>query len=612
MSERKSFKDGVQFAFDATSLELASTCHRKYYYSMIANIEPKKKSVHLIFGGIYAKALEHFYLYQAEGHDSTSALRAVVREAMIASWNHDLTPEGERIPGGEPISFDDAKKTRYNLIRSIVWYVLQFSDETEDGIRTHYLADGKPAVELSFTLEMSNDILYCGHLDRVVEYGGGTYWMDQKAQPLTSTVLTPTGFLPIGTLEVGQSIMGTDGSFHTVKGLHPKGITSCYRITTNDGAVTYAAGDHLWRVRRPQTKWRTITTPELVGKKWELPLLMPMQFPEADLPLDPYALGLLLGDGYLAGQSIQFSDKDGKEAAILATLIGGDKIKPASIHNNSWTISGGRTLRAIKALGLRGKLSAAKFIPECYLYSSIEHRTALLRGLIDTDGCRNGVSQLYDTTSEQLAKDICNLARSLGNTARYRGRSGNAFRCTFYGPSFGQQQRNPRIVLVEEVEPVETMCIEVSARNHLYITDDYIPTHNTTGAGLGPYYFDQFKPNNQFLGYTWAGKTVLNSPVRGGIIDAAQIAVGFTRFERSPITFTRAQIEEWHENSLWQIASVRAATMVNKFSMNLSACGNYGGCPFRKLCSQDPAVRENYILSDFVHRETPWDPIVPR
>lgn len=302
---RGSFNEQGQFIFDATSIEMAQTCLRKYYYSMIKNLEPKHKSVHLIFGGIYAASLERFYLHRAEGLSIDEALRKVVRYAMVESWDAETQT---------PVHFDSAVKTRANLIRTIVWYVEEFGEESTSGIQTFHLSNGKPAVELSFVLEMDDSFMYAGHLDRVVEYGDGLYWMDQK----------------------------------------------------------------------------------------------------------------------------------------------------------------------------------------------------------------------------------------------------------------------------------------------------------TTGTTISTYYFDQFKPSNQFYGYTWAGQTILNSPVRGGIIDAAQIAQGFSRFGRQPITVSKDTLDEWVDNARHTMYTVRSSFMLNKWPMNLTACGNYGGCPFRELCTRPPSVREKFETGNFQIRKQPWDPATPR
>ena len=171
LAQKKSFRHGVQFAWDSTSIESAQTCLRKYYYSMLRCITPKNTSVHLIFGGIYASALENFYKYRAQGQSFDDAQAAVVHEALIASWDKETNL---------PMTFDHPAKTRNNLIRTIVWYLEQFGEESEHGVKTYHLHDGTPAVELSFTLDVAEDVIFRGHLDRVVDFGSRRYVMDQK------------------------------------------------------------------------------------------------------------------------------------------------------------------------------------------------------------------------------------------------------------------------------------------------------------------------------------------------------------------------------------------------------------------------------------------------
>jgi len=202
MNEKASFRDGVQYAWDGTSLDLAQTCARKYYYSMIRGIRPKEKSIHLIFGGFYATALEHFYKYRAEGQSIDDALRVVVREALVSSWDQKA---------GHAMIFDDAAKTRVTLIRTIVWYVEQFAVEAEDGLQTYHLQNGEPAVELSFALDFSPSIVYCGHLDRVVTMAEHLYITDQKTTGLTVGSYYFSMFSPNNQMSgysfVGQAIL---------------------------------------------------------------------------------------------------------------------------------------------------------------------------------------------------------------------------------------------------------------------------------------------------------------------------------------------------------------------------------------------------------------------
>ena len=166
-----SFRNGVQWAWDSTSISTAMTCPRKYQFMMIEQLEPKVRSVHLIFGGLYATALEHFYKHLASGASIDQATIAVVREALIATWDAEADA---------PIEFTDNKKTRFNLIRTIVWYIDEFGDEKGSAITTVHKEDGTPCVELSFSFELTDDIVLCGHLDRLVQYAEAYYVMDQK------------------------------------------------------------------------------------------------------------------------------------------------------------------------------------------------------------------------------------------------------------------------------------------------------------------------------------------------------------------------------------------------------------------------------------------------
>ena len=173
----------IQYAWDSTSLGMFKECPRMYYYRMIENWAPRGISVHLIFGQIYHSCLEHYEHDRAAGLTHDEATSKMVFKAMLETWVHDKDAEGKPIPGtGKPWDSEHNLKTRENLVRSLVWYVEQFQN---DPAKTVILASGKPAVELSFKLQI-DDMLLCGHLDRVVEFQGSQYVMDHKTA--TSTV----------------------------------------------------------------------------------------------------------------------------------------------------------------------------------------------------------------------------------------------------------------------------------------------------------------------------------------------------------------------------------------------------------------------------------------
>lgn len=163
----------IQFAWDSTSLGLYKECPRKYFYTIIRGFKPKGESVHLTFGIHYHSALEHYDKQRALGADHEEALRSSLRKVMTDAWDTAT---------GAPWESDHALKHRNNLIRSVVWYLEEFKD---DKAKTIILANGQPAVELSFRFQVDSDLVLCGHLDRLVEWMDGVYVMDRKTSTTT-------------------------------------------------------------------------------------------------------------------------------------------------------------------------------------------------------------------------------------------------------------------------------------------------------------------------------------------------------------------------------------------------------------------------------------------
>lgn len=141
----------------------------------------------------------------------------------------------------------------------------------------------------------------------------------------------------------------------------------------------------------------------------------------------------------------------------------------------------------------------------------------------------------------------------------------------------------------------------------------YIGDLKTTGAtSLGDSYFSQFNPDNQVSFYTYAGKWVLQDEreIAGVIIDAAQIRVNFTRFERQIIPRTNPQIVEWLEDTKHWLHLMGVYAERNRWPMNDKSCHYYGGCPYRPVCSRTPGARQNWLEADYVKSQ--WDPAVAR
>lgn len=304
MTQLQSFNEaGFQFAWDSTSLSAFVTCPRKYYLSMLQGWTSEQKSVHLIFGGHYATALEHFHKHRAAGVEYSDALRLVVREALENTWDRE---------NNAPQDWLHVSKTRDTLIRSIVWYLENFKD---DPMQTVILSNGQAAVEYSFSIDLTDQYIYCGHIDRLVTYG----------------------------------------------------------------------------------------------------------------------------------------------------------------ENN----------------------------------------------------------------------------------------------------------------------------------------DIYVQDQKTSGSQITPRFFEGYSPDYQMTGYTWAGQIIFNMPVKGVVIDAAYIAVGFTAFGRQPITRSEKQLEEFRTEVLHYIGQAKACHESGYYPMNRTACGNYGGCEFKRICSAVPGVRSNLLEGSFKKRDR-WDPIKRR
>lgn len=173
---------GVQYAWDSTSLGYFKECPRKYYYTMIEGWRGGGSSVHLEFGGLYHSGLELYDHLRAGGLGHDQAQRDMLVWALRETWVPEtITEHGEILPA-HPVNWGHNLKNRFNLIRSLVWYTEQFRD---DPAQTVILANGKPAVELSFRFDAGDGVLLCGHLDRVVEWNGSKFVMDRKTTTTT-------------------------------------------------------------------------------------------------------------------------------------------------------------------------------------------------------------------------------------------------------------------------------------------------------------------------------------------------------------------------------------------------------------------------------------------
>ena len=365
-------------------------------------------------------------------------------------------------------------------------------------------------------------------------------FMRGRAQPVDQPVLTPDGYRPIGELRVGDLVVGSDGRPTPVLGVHPQGRKEVFRITAQDGASTVACAEHLWFVTTPDDRkhgkaGRVVETREMVGRlrrhhqrRFELPLVGPVTFPEREVPIDPYALGLLLGDGCLTTRTTpSFTTADAELAEALDAALPEIALRRKSTVDYVLQRAGGGgrggvitanpITEVLRDLGLAGTRSTTKFVPEDYRYNSADVRLAVLQGLMDSDGgpvrqrgrsCRIQ----YTTCSARLRDDVVFLVRSLGGVAYVRTRVAEGrkpggtpdrpvhhrsdahvldirlpagtepFRLTRKREVYASEGAGRPMRFVDAIEPAgeaECVCISVGAADSLYVTDDFLVTHNT-------------------------------------------------------------------------------------------------------------------------------------
>lgn len=367
-----------------------------------------------------------------------------------------------------------------------------------------------------------------------------------KALPNSNKVYTPEGYKLMGDIKVNDKVFGRNGKETNVIGVYPQGNRPIFKISFNDGTFTFCDEEHLWAVNcinqrnrsswkdgkriklEPDNSFKVIKTIDLIDKltfgskkslNFKIPMVEPVEFNEKELPINPYVLGVMLGDGYM--KSSRFTTKD-IEIADEVSKTNSVKI---SIKERCRDIDKGNVLvkeclfdvsiygitDKIKNLGLYDKKSDTKFIPSNYLFNSIENRVELLRGLLDTDGNvrKNGGIE-YVSTSKDLIENVKWLVLSLGGfcklssklpTYMYKGvkKTGKeAYKLTISFPEkhnitpFKLNRKNDRVInrvkydnnkfikSIEYSHDEEATCIMVDNDEHLFVTDDFIVTHNTT------------------------------------------------------------------------------------------------------------------------------------
>lgn len=355
-----------------------------------------------------------------------------------------------------------------------------------------------------------------------------------KLQPKSMVVETPTGPRAWGTIQVGDELFAEDGSRTKVTATYDNGFVKTYRVFFNDGTSTLAGAEHLWKVKghreregertsrlsgSPKQRWIVATTEQIIERgvrskngRWrqrqfEIPRHGPADFPAAELPLDPYVLGVWIGDGCRrSGRYTGIDAEVENEIRSRGYRIGQKRDgQTATIYG----ITG--ALRHLKILDLG---SHDRFVPRPFKYASVEQRRDILAGLMDTDGCIGSDGHCeFGSTSLSLIHDVAWLVRSLGGKAKlkptvkkgsYRAPDGHLVSCRdfyrltvalpFVPFKVGHKAVRWRDMTgcksssryltryIDKIEPsivADSLCVEIDHPSGCYLANDFIVTHNT-------------------------------------------------------------------------------------------------------------------------------------
>jgi hypothetical protein len=354
-----------------------------------------------------------------------------------------------------------------------------------------------------------------------------------KALALDTPIPTPTGWTTMGDLEVGDWLFDEAGTPCQVTYATNVQIgRPCNRVVFSDGSEIIADDDHRWSTwdksarknakRNTKSGWHgrhgpkvrttkeiasTLTSNSRGDRNHSIPLCGAVQCDEAALSINPYVLGVWLGDGTSRLSEITCADQgilDELRREGQAVYPGRDPInfKLDQVEHRQ-AFGPASLLYRLKSLGLQHN----KHIPPQYLRASIAQRLALLQGLMDTDGyCGTNSQCEFVNTSERLARGVYELALSLGiravwseGRAKINGRDcGPKYRINFMTdlPVFRLERKLVRqrarkitagrnidhrfIVDVVPIDSVPVRCIQVDSPNHLFLAGaNFIPTHNT-------------------------------------------------------------------------------------------------------------------------------------
>jgi RecA/RadA recombinase len=452
-----------------------------------------------------------------------------------------------------------------------------------------------------------------------------------KEQPVSEPVLTPNGWVKIGELKIGDQVIGSDGNAQFILGIFPQGEKDVYEVEFDDGSIVRCGIEHLWETssfqERHNGKRSSVKSLEYIKNtlrygshlNHSVKIVKPIDFAAKELPVPPYLLGAIIGDGGIISSvlisNIDSEVWDGIDRDMKSTdRYNGYQIVPSDSTGITNRISflnirNNPVKDDLVSLGLFGLKSHMKFIPEVYKFGSKEQRLELMRGLIDTDGYVNSKKSevLYYSTSEKLVDDVIELARSLGCLARKRFKKSSyitvegvrknckdCFIATMHFPtgvipctikrkvdalSYRQINFCHFIKDIRLVGKEESVCIKVSSLDSLYVTKDYVLTHNTSAA------------------LSFMKNFLQNTPKSKGFYIKAEGRLSKEMQERSGVNFVFSA-DEWVEGTCFVFESNIYETVVDAMRQ-LVAKNDEGNVYFFLLDSVDGLITKGDLDKAF-------------
>ena len=353
-----------------------------------------------------------------------------------------------------------------------------------------------------------------------------------KAQPVSTIIPTPQGYRKIGELKVGEQVYDRLGRPTTILGVFPQGLKDCYEVKLSDGRTTVCNDEHLWSYYSSKgDRLITKSLREMVqeglknssGFKYKIPVNKAIEKPTKNYDIDPYVIGAFLGDGCCTLRQLTLSSNDIELVEEIGRLIQCTPVK--SPHNHNWTFrlpNSDKRKTKVQTKDFFSKYSQdiiknsfEKRIPLEYKEGDIEQRLSLIQGLFDTDGSisysegrynirftsvnKNLIQDLrevlwslgyensitVDKRKEKYKNGVCyNLIIRVDNQEKHKlFRLSRKKQIAEKAKEIKQQRKYDRISIIEVNKlnyQEEMVCIKVDNSEELYLTNDFIVTHNTT------------------------------------------------------------------------------------------------------------------------------------